>query len=223
MLSSSQAMPEQPEILLQLRQKAAELRNSQASLRDQNKQLAGGVASASEELGALLREREVQERKGKSLVLLVSDIQRQLDDFYSSGPAADDEESLAGENRMLRGLLVKLAERAKEEQKLLSFLRQASASGGKAQEYVLSHVDSYSEASTWRDRQNYSANYDHKSPPSPTPTSSAPGSGANWNGKASDSNARKASYASRQNASRPNSANTTKTTSKPSTAARPPS
>jgi len=38
------------------------------------------------------------------------------------------------ENKMLRELLVKLAERAKEDQKMVSFLRQAEASGAKAHE-----------------------------------------------------------------------------------------
>jgi hypothetical protein len=66
--------------------------------------------------------------------LLVSDIQRQVDDFYSSGPGAEDEEALVAENKMLRELLVKLAERAKEDQKMVSFLRQAEASGAKAHE-----------------------------------------------------------------------------------------
>jgi hypothetical protein len=60
MLTSSQGMPEQPEILLQLRQKAADLRATQQSLREQNKYLSGGVSQASEQLGVLLREREVQ-------------------------------------------------------------------------------------------------------------------------------------------------------------------
>ncbi len=39
-----------------------------------------------------------------------------------------------GETKILRELLVKLAERAKEDQKMLSFLRQASASAPKTQE-----------------------------------------------------------------------------------------
>lgn len=60
MFSSSQPMPEQPEILLQLRQKAADLRATQQSLREHNKQLSGGVAQASDQLNVLLREREVQ-------------------------------------------------------------------------------------------------------------------------------------------------------------------
>lgn len=92
------------------------------------------MAQASDELNTILREKEVQERKSRSLMLLVSDIQRQVDDFYSAGPAEDDEEILVGENKVLRELLVKQAERAKEDQKIVSFLRQASASGPKAQE-----------------------------------------------------------------------------------------
>lgn len=72
-------------------------------------------------------------------MLLVSDLQRQIDDFYSLGPADEDEEMLVGENKLLRELLVKLAERAKEDQKMLSFLRQAAASGGRAQEYELEY------------------------------------------------------------------------------------
>jgi hypothetical protein len=57
-----------------------------------------------------------------------------VDDFYSSGPGEEDEEALVGENKILRELLVKVAERAKEDQKMVSFLRQAAASGAKAHE-----------------------------------------------------------------------------------------
>ena len=57
-----------------------------------------------------------------------------MDDFYSSGPGEEDEEALVGENKILRELLVKVAERAKEDQKMVSFLRQAAASGAKAHE-----------------------------------------------------------------------------------------
>lgn len=48
MLSGSQPLPEQPEILLQLRQKAADLRSQQAILRDRNKELAHSLAHASD-------------------------------------------------------------------------------------------------------------------------------------------------------------------------------
>jgi hypothetical protein len=71
---------------------------------------------------------------------LVTDIQRQLDHFFSSTPSDEQEETLVAENRLLRELLVKVAERAQEDQKLVSFLRQAAASGAKAQEYFLFHV-----------------------------------------------------------------------------------
>lgn len=50
-----------------------------------------------------------------------------------------------GENKLLRELLVKLAERAKEDQKMLSFLRQASASGGRAQEYEVEYNKIFAE------------------------------------------------------------------------------
>jgi hypothetical protein len=155
MQSPSQPIPEQPEVLLQLRQKAADLRALQNSIRESNKQIASGVGQASDELNTLLREKEVQERKSKSLMLLVTDIQRQVDDFYSSGPAQEDEQALVGENKILRELLVKLAERAQENQKMVSFLRQAAASGAKAQEYSAKHLDSCTAASTWRARPNY--------------------------------------------------------------------
>lgn len=56
-MSSSSPMPEQPEILLQLRQKASELRAEQSSLREENKNYANSLARSSDELDALLREK----------------------------------------------------------------------------------------------------------------------------------------------------------------------
>lgn len=41
---------------------------------------------------------------------------------------------MEGEERMLREMLVKIAEKVKEDQKLLSFLRQAAVSGSKSVE-----------------------------------------------------------------------------------------
>ena len=42
----------------------------------------GNFNSLSDRLNVLLNEKEVQDRKSRSLVLLVSDIQRQLDDTF---------------------------------------------------------------------------------------------------------------------------------------------
>lgn len=66
---------------------------------------------------------------------------------------------LIGENRMLRELLVKTAERAQEDQKIVSFLRQAAASGPKAQEYIKNKQDFCIAANIWKHRRNYSLNY----------------------------------------------------------------
>jgi hypothetical protein len=72
------------------------LRSIQSHLREDNKQIAHSLAQASDELNTLLKEKEVQDRKSKSLILLVSDIQRQVDDFYSTGIIEEDEEALTG-------------------------------------------------------------------------------------------------------------------------------
>ncbi len=53
----SKASPEQPEILLQLRQKAAELRQTYAVLKDENKQLSQSFVGLSDRLDVLLREK----------------------------------------------------------------------------------------------------------------------------------------------------------------------
>lgn len=53
----SKAPPEQPEILLQLRQKAAELRQTYAVLKDENKQLSQSFVGLSDRLDVLLREK----------------------------------------------------------------------------------------------------------------------------------------------------------------------
>lgn len=158
--------------------------------------MAHGLAQASDELNVLLREKEVQERKSKSLMLLVTDIQRQVDDFYSSGPAEEDELALVGENRILRELLVKLAERAKEDQKMVSFLRQAAASGGKAQEYSIKYIDFCIAASIWRDRPNCSPNCALKSLHFPTLISNVRESGDNYKDRLPGCKERKASSAS---------------------------
>lgn len=67
-------------------------------------------------------------------MLLVNDIQRQIDDLHGGIQAEDiEEEIMLGEAKLLREMLIKAAERANENQKMLSFLRQAAASGPKAQ------------------------------------------------------------------------------------------
>lgn len=54
-LNSSISNPEQPEILLQLRQKSAQLRQAHASLKDENKQLTQAFANYSDRLDVLLK------------------------------------------------------------------------------------------------------------------------------------------------------------------------
>ena len=81
-----------------------------------------------------MREKEVQDRKSRSLVLLVTDIQRQLDDTFMNVDVKEEPEKAEGQSRALRELLVKVSELVKEDQKLLSFLRQAAASGPKTLE-----------------------------------------------------------------------------------------
>lgn len=44
----------------------------------------------------------------------------------------EEPEKLDGENKALREILIKISEKIKEDQKLLSFLRQAVGSGPKA-------------------------------------------------------------------------------------------
>lgn len=122
-------------MLAQIRQKVQELSQVQQTLKEKNKALANTFNKYSDELNVILRERELQERKSRSLVLLVTDIQRQLDDVFMQDYDRNDEElQIEGENKMLRELLVKVTEKIKEDQKLLSFLRQASVNSSKSTE-----------------------------------------------------------------------------------------
>lgn len=122
-------------MLAQIRQKVQELSQVQQTLKEKNKALTNTFNKYSDELNVILRERELQERKSRSLVLLVTDIQRQLDDVFMQDYDRNDEElQIEGENKMLRELLVKVTEKIKEDQKLLSFLRQASVNGSKSTE-----------------------------------------------------------------------------------------
>ena len=82
----------------------------------------------------LLKEKELQERKSRSLALRVSDLQRQLDDQVADRMESPTPERLHQENKALRELLIKAAEKAGEDQKMLGFLRQVSNSGSKASE-----------------------------------------------------------------------------------------
>jgi len=64
----------------------------QTTLKEQNKLKAHELAQYSDELNVLLREKELQERKSKSLILLVTDIKRQVDDcFMENYEHADDD------------------------------------------------------------------------------------------------------------------------------------
>ena len=67
---------------MQLRQKAASLRENYAVLKEENKQLGYTFGNLSDRMNVLLKEKEVQDRKSRSLILLVTDIQRQLDDTF---------------------------------------------------------------------------------------------------------------------------------------------
>lgn len=99
----NQEIPEQPEILIQLRQKAAELRKIQSLQKEKNKNLVASLAKSSQQLNTYLKEKEIQERKQKSLMLLVNDIQRQIDDLYGGIQAEDiEEETMLGEAKLLR-------------------------------------------------------------------------------------------------------------------------
>ena len=57
----------------------------------------------------LLKEKELQERKSRSLALLVSDLQRQIDDHIAEKADPTSQESLDQENKALRELLIKQA------------------------------------------------------------------------------------------------------------------
>ena len=57
----------------------------------------------------LLKEKELQERKSRSLALLVSDLQRQIDDHIAEKADLTSQESLDQENKALRELLIKQA------------------------------------------------------------------------------------------------------------------
>lgn len=99
----NQEIPEQPEILIQLRQKAAELRKIQSLQKEKNKNLVASLTKSSQQLNTYLKEKEIQERKQKSLMLLVNDIQRQIDDLYGGIQAEDiEEETMLGEAKLLR-------------------------------------------------------------------------------------------------------------------------
>ena len=51
-------------------------------LKEENKQLGYTFGNLSDRMNVLLKEKEVQDRKSRSLILLVTDIQRQLDDTF---------------------------------------------------------------------------------------------------------------------------------------------
>ena len=51
-------------------------------LKEENKQLGYTFGSLSDRMNVLLKEKEVQDKKSRSLILLVTDIQRQLDDTF---------------------------------------------------------------------------------------------------------------------------------------------
>lgn len=88
-------------MLLQLRQKSTQLREQGAQTRQQNKQLAHTIADLSDRLNTLVQEKELQERKSRSLMLLVTDLQRQLDDAHLV-PTNQDLGTLEAEQRVLR-------------------------------------------------------------------------------------------------------------------------
>lgn len=61
------------------------------------------LSKSSQELNTYLKEKEIQERKQKSLMLLVNDIQRQIDDLYGGIQAEDiEEETMLGQAKLLR-------------------------------------------------------------------------------------------------------------------------
>ena len=96
MNSNHSEQGEPPEILLQLRQKAVQLRENYAELKEDNKVLGNTYGELSDRFNVLMREKEVQERKSRSLVLLVTDIQRQLDDTFMEVDVKEEPEKAEG-------------------------------------------------------------------------------------------------------------------------------
>lgn len=77
----------------------------------------------------------------------MTELQRQYDEaFLEEKEMNAQEESveigLEKESRMLRRLLIKSAEKVKENQKLLSFMRQVELSKNKADQYDMDDVGS---------------------------------------------------------------------------------
>lgn len=99
-------------------------------------------------------------------MLLVTDLQRQLDDTFMEVYSEEEPEKLEAESKALRQILVKVSELVKEDQKLLSFLRQAVASGPKATQYTSFNVDSFKEVGIYRVRQSSQLNLDLRYLPS---------------------------------------------------------
>jgi len=62
-----------------LKQKSVQLRKIEVNLKSDNKELEKKIALLSDEVNILSREKDLQERKSKSLILLVTDLQRQYD------------------------------------------------------------------------------------------------------------------------------------------------
>jgi len=62
-----------------LKQKSVQLRKIEVDLKSDNKELEKKIALLSDEVNILSREKDLQERKSKSLILLVTDLQRQYD------------------------------------------------------------------------------------------------------------------------------------------------
>lgn len=65
--------------MTQLKQKSVQLRKIEVNLKSDNKELEKKIALLSDEVNILSREKDLQERKSKSLILLVTDLQRQYD------------------------------------------------------------------------------------------------------------------------------------------------
>lgn len=99
-------------------------------------------------------------------MLLVTDLQRQLDDTFMEVYSEEEPDKFQAESKALRQILVKVSELVKEDQKLLSFLRQAVASGPKGTEYISFHKDSFKEVDICRARLSYQQNFDPKYLPS---------------------------------------------------------
>ena len=72
------------------------LRDQYASIKEDNKQLTSTFDNLSDRFNVLLKEKEVQDRKSRSLVLLVTDIQRQLDDTFMDVNLQEDPQKMEG-------------------------------------------------------------------------------------------------------------------------------